>query len=426
MNPYGVLGVSPKASLQNLGDILQATQKLSDEEYQRLIDSVKEDEKYLEFIKSLESDEKIEIESATRKIQKELVLDKLIEAQYQRLYETATDFVKKELPSDASFEKIEQETKDRKALLKRAYETICTKEKREAYEQSSEYEKSQLFQQFEKVVPMMSKEEMIQKQIETILQKGIRTNRSLSIDELKRIESMNKNRMDSQNRYPNFSGQLFNWGIMMVYEHLVKDARLIDELNEKGERVFVTILGKLQYERFASGPTEESPQGIYGKEVLDGINLIGVTKSNANGEVLRNDIVVSKLKRMNSLEEKEFLKNVYFSDEVIDQANQENEGFMGNVIRKDRRFEIQYNDFDDGDVISVLRLASCEKGEFYSMRNRRIWQKEEYTLEKVKEKLAKFQLIYMKEFPAPTKAEPQGEIVQKPQEGKGEEDSWAK
>lgn len=400
MNPYTVLFINKKDELKIVKETWMFATKSTEEDYQELTSSVQEDNE-----------------------KKEIILDKLIEAQYQNFYDNASKFVKGELPNDASLAQREQAIKERRDLLKECYDMICTREKRKEYEKMKE---SGAVEENKKIVPIISKEESIQKQIENFLNQGMKTRNAFSEEELKRLQNVNKSHMDSKNQFPKFSGALFNWGVMMNYEHLTNGACLLNEVNEKGEQVFVSSLGNFQFERLIQGPTMENPEGKYGKENFEGINVIGVTKSNSNGEVVRNDILVSRVNTAMSQEEKDFFKNVYFSDELIEQAIEQNEGFMGNVVKKNRHFEIQCNEFGDGDVISALRLANNEKGDFYCISQNQLWKKDKCTFEVMKERLKKFQLNYKKAFPIPAKINSQGEIVQKPQEEKGEKDSWAK
>ena len=155
--------------------------------------------------------------------------------------------------------------------------------------------------------------------------------------------------------------------------------------------------------------------------------MIGITKSNSQGEILKNEIMVSRLHQVQSEEEKNFLKNVYFSDELINQAKRENEGFMGDVVqRSNGHFEIQCNEFGDGDVVSALRLAGYEKGQLYTMKKEQLWARTKVTFPTIKERLAKFQLNYRNAFPQVTRKSPPEKPIQNFQARKGEEDVCAK
>lgn len=393
MNPYYKLGIV-NTGIRELKEKLKQFGKVSEEEIAHLIEGKSEAE------------------------QEEILLDRVIEENYNVLITGR----KKEIEKYPDDEKLKKDLE----RYRQAYEMINTKEKRDEYEKTYGKEEPKRSVRSRNVIPITPKKETIQSQIEENLKK-VKNQNALTERQLREEEMRGKSRLDSRNEFPSFSGSLFNWGVRMSNEELVRNACLLDEINEKGERVFVTILGTFQFRRLLGKPTEESPAGIYGKEVSEGVKVIGITKSNSQGEILKNEIMVSRLHQVQSEEEKNFLKNVYFSDELINQAKRENEGFMGDVVqRSNGHFEIQCNEFGDGDVVSALRLAGYEKGQLYTMKKEQLWARTKVTFPTIKERLAKFQLNYRNAFPQVIRKSPPEKPIQNFQPRKGEEDVWAK
>lgn len=404
MNPYTVFNIRKDASLKNLKGIWMFITKSSEEDYQKLMNSVQED---------------------TEK--REIILDKIIEAEYKLLYQEASNFVKRSLSPNASFEEREQATQERRNKLANAYNMISTREKRENYEKMQKNQQSSQSIQTPKIVPMRSRVEMIQQEIEAILKKGIKTQNTFSEEELKKLTSENKRRLDSKNEFPNFSGAELKWAIKMDYEELLSNTCLVNEINEKGEQVFVSILGDFQYQSLIHGPNRQNPQGIYGKDILEGIKVLGITKSNSKGEILTNEIRLSRLNHFGNEGERNFLKDVYFSNEVMNSAKQQNEGFMGNVIHQgnSQNYSVECNNPGDNKAVNALRIANMEQGKFYIVKEGQLWyQKNPITWLDVEDRLKRFHLTYRKAFPEPVRKKVQP--MQKFRGKEREEDQWAK
>lgn len=395
MNPYYTLGVDENAEISVLKDKLKEWGKVSQKDIDLLLEGKSETE------------------------QKEILLDEVIRVNYEYLNAKA----KRDIAMYPALDKF----KEMQKKYHQAYEMINTKEKRDEYERTREKEIPKRNAKTRKIIPITPKKEKPQSQIRAILEKGIKINTSLSEDE---ILYADKRKWDPHNRFPKFSGVQFKWGIRMDNEKLLSNACLVNEINEKGEQVFATILGTLQYERLIGRPTEEKPEGIYGKGVSEGARVVGVTKSNAEGEVLKNEICYLKSDLSASEEFIKFLTDIVLSDEIINCAKQENQGFIGSIVRQENtrfeKYKIASNDFGDSSVVNVLKVANNKEGKLYVTKEGKIWKESENTLPEVEEKLKKFQLNFRKAFLQPVPKNPPEKPIQNFQGKKGEEDVWAK
>lgn len=108
-------------------------------------------------------------------------------------------------------------------------------------------------------------------------------------------------------------------------------------------------------------------------------DIFGVTKLDVNKRILSSNIVVGSMYHFNHMdaESREFIENVYFSDEWMNHANKNNEGFLGSVQKGQDGFSILCNGIWDSDLVTALRWADCNEGVAHvqgTKREKKTWK----------------------------------------------------
>ena len=247
---------------------------------------------------------------------------------------------------------------------------LNTPEKRKKYEKenfqklfevenkSRQQEKQKIKQEEISQTPEMQFSERLDK-----WQQGNCTKDTLTIQELQQLTNKNKMNNDPENQFPNFTGVPYIWYVRANQE---VQQLLLDEMNNKQERIIATRLGIFEYGGLLSGPTKEKPSGRYGG-LMKGTDIVGIIKLNQDGQVIRNDIVLAKLGKITE-ENKDFIKNVFFGEDEINRANKENDGFIGRIVENDENsteYAIDYNAGGDSDMVTALTWANYVKGMIY-------------------------------------------------------------
>lgn len=326
---------------------------------------------YKEFIKSLEGKDDEEIE--------EIILNLLIEEKYHLLDRGAVHTVRgKNKGKNISPMEMAQQVQKYKELLRETYAAISSAEKRKECEDKQFYAfleeskkeretvKAQVTEEFSKEKMARQEAQMSQrakneermlaerKRIEydrnkKSIQEAIQfseailsllgdvnyTKGKLSEQVLKQKRDRNKSRKDPQNKYPEYLGYPYSWGARI--NRNVENFCLLDEANVLGERVIVTKLGDYVYHSLVYGPTQEQRAGSgFGYNV----DIIGVTKLDAEGNEQSSDVLLAQVNFQNlNCMDKELFINVGISQELIDHANQVNNGFIGRIAH--RKFSAQ-------------------------------------------------------------------------------------
>ena len=405
-NPYTGLGIPQdykKRRIDYLYNILEVYWKLAEETYSK--------EGYDRFITSIEA------ESDENK-KREMLCNKLVEVSYHALIKDAQKRIDKR---QAKLEKARSEGNsdeviklkeglgaDRKKLevFLQYYEMINTEEKRSLYherriesqrpkeapsyaeilrkhEKILEKLKSSLQEiKIEKPLPEEPKEELFETEEEKDFTKGKTT-----IEGLEQDRQKNKQRVDPENNFRKYTGYSYRWSYQ---ETRNSDDGVLNEKNKKGEHVIAVKLGEFNYETLIQLPTAEYPKG---KASYQGkVDIVGVSKLDSKGNLLRNDIVITKLNKADRMQNRYFLREVLFSDENIDKANLNNNGFVGNIShREDGSCYIEYNGAGDRELVTALELANHVEG----VKNKKWYDKKVGTFCKIKEQFKEKQKYYV-------------------------------
>lgn len=251
---------------------------------------------------------------------------------------------------------LKSQKSDRADEFKKAYHTIRNETRRRLYEASKTNETNEFT-------------------------KGTRT-----IQMLHTAQERMKKRVDPENLFHEYTGEPYRWGVLVNeipedknISHLI----LLNDKNEKKEQVIVFDLGEFRFESNMTPPTAEYPKGR--GTYSDRANILGVVKLDENNQLLRNDVVVGRLNTGDHRHNKDFFKEVYVSNERIDKANENNNGFIGSIFQQeDGRKYIEYNNNGDSDLVTALEFAKY--GGFG-----------QYTFMDIKEKYKKLLDFYIRE-----------------------------
>lgn len=243
--------------------------------------------------------------------QKEILLNKLVRIKYDYLVEkNSNNFLEK------------------KETLKRAYEMISTPEKRKSYEERKQ-------------------------NAQNIMPSGDYTKGALSKSDLLKIREENKKKNDPNNIYPDYTGDLYSWNVELnVNENSII---FMDEKDEKNENIRVIKFGNFYCEE-NSAPNSKM-------KTVSFANIIGIVRKNSEGQVIKSEIMLARLDEADRTINREFLKNIFLSDGLIEQAKLENNGYMGKISEGiDRQNYVEYNFANDAKLVSALELAKYTPG----------------------------------------------------------------
>lgn len=406
-NPYTELNIPEDYKERRIGylyNVLEVHWKFAEETYSK--------DEYDRFIQNIEA------ESDENK-KREMLCDKLVEVNYHALIKDVQKRIEKR---EAKLEKVKSEGNseevtrlkerlrvDRKKLelFPQYYEMINTEENRRLYrekkvegqlskeaqnyvdtlkrhEEILEKMKSNLQEmKIEKTpVEQEDKEQFLEPKEEMDFTKGKTTKENLEQDRQK-----NKQRVDPENKFKQYTGHSYRWSFRETRE---PDACVMNEKNKKNEQVIAIKLGEFNYQTLIHPPTEEHPEG---KASYQGrVDIVGVSKLDSEGNLLRNDVVITKLNKEDRMQNRYFLREVLFSDENINQANSKNNGFIGNILHKeDGSCYIECNGAGDRELVTALEFAHHVEG----VQIKRWHDKKVGTFDKIKEKFIEKQRFYV-------------------------------
>ena len=193
------------------------------------------------------------------------------------------------------------------------------------------------------------------------------TKRVQSLAQLTNRQLDNKKKKDPQGNFQRFSGTPYRWAVELkqfTTKEDLQEMRLLDEKNDRHERVVATHLGNFAYDKFLSGPTAEDPKGKYGFGETRGPAIIGVTKFDNDGKCLGIDIVLARLEDVNE-SNKHFFKDTVLSEEWIEQAKERNCSFLGSIAQKNGEYYIACNWIWDMHLVEALKWAEYDLGVVY-------------------------------------------------------------
>ena len=388
LNPYAILALPNKykeISLETLESSMEAHWSASKDIY-----SQETYEKFMNKVKNEPEENK----------KKEMVFNRLAFVKYYYLFKN-------------------QKGKDT-TLLKEAYEMIKTEERRRLYDEKIKKQDSQLNmkevqeglanarERYQKEWEQLKKVPLTKRMIDSVIEEPGLTKGVTSMEDLKRSQEKNKRRVDPENRFKQYTGYPYRWGFT---ETILPDACIINEKNKKNEHVIVIKLGEFNYQTLIQAPTKEYPEGK--ATYQDKADIIGVSKLDSNGNLLRNDIVIAHLSSEDRMQNREFFREVFVSDERIDQANLKNHGFIGSVShREDGSCYIKCNSTGDRELVTALGFSNHIGG----VQNKKFYDKKVGTFDKVKESFKKMQTYYIESM-----------MKRKEQKSKSKgEDAWEK
>lgn len=90
-------------------------------------------------------------------------------------------------------------------------------------------------------------------------------------------------------------------------------------------------------------------------------DIFGVTKLDENHQILSSNVVVGSSHNFEA-DSKDFIRDFYFSDEWIKNANENNAGFIGSIARGQDGFSILCNGIGDSDLVAALGWAEDNEG----------------------------------------------------------------
>lgn len=350
-NPYSILMIPKNQSLKGILEQLKGFTRGKPEIYSN--------ENYEELVSSFKSYDE--------EAQKEKALDALVNAKYKFFSQVNN---KLNPQKEGQFQKSQEE-------LKKAYEMISTEEKRKMYAEKEIHEKK------EKDFFSRHLENFFALQIE--LQNPMNTQNITSKQQQESIKNERKESYDPNDKFPNYTGYPYRWGAKLNQ----LNPCLIQENNAKGEYVIATNLGDYIYERLIKSPTKEYPVGHAAARGM--AKIIGITKFDSDENLKRTDVVIAELSPEDYTKNKEFFRDIFVSDELINHAKDCNYGFIGSISVKNREgapvHYIEYNGCNARELVSSLAIAESTNG----IVKNKSEVKTANNFEELKEKLAEIQ-----------------------------------
>ena len=359
MQPYKILQINPESSTRNLRTQLRAFGNFSDEKIVEMLNGKSEED------------------------QREFILEKLIEVKYYFLCENMKKKIgKQRAGQNISIVEIQKEVRKHQMLLAEAYQLIDTKEKREQYAKNV-VEQEALVAQKTKAEPILTQAaQFLQSQAS---KREIYTKYVPSKEELEQKKQRNKARLDPENRLPNYKGEPYQWGVTIEQKNIL----FLEGKNDRGETILITQLGKFQFENTRLS-REQGRMGFFA-------DMIGITKLDEKGKSKRTDIMIAKLNRTDKEIDREFFKNIFCADELIDHAKANNKSYMGSVCKTEnelgyQEYGIEYNGICDTELVTVLELAEYTSGQVGNERKR------VPNFAQLREKLMEIQNLFVKQY----------------------------
>lgn len=174
------------------------------------------------------------------------------------------------------------------------------------------------------------------------------------------MQESNKRRYDPRNRYRKFTGAPYRWAVTLKQPQSVGDLSdrcLFNEENDMDEREIVTELGEFHFDIFSHAPSREHRAGLYGQHGY--ATIFGITKLDKNNRILSSEVDFGSLYNMNA-DNREFVKNRYFSKEWIQNAHERNHGYLGTVMsdkENPSQYMISCNELCDDKLMTALIWA---------------------------------------------------------------------
>lgn len=153
----------------------------------------------------------------------------------------------------------------------------------------------------------------------------------------------------------------YKWQIFMSRQPKV----IYTGKDETGAEILAYGYGKYICQSMFLPPTPKNPDGrpVYNTDK----DIVGVTRIEKNGE--RNDhlVLFSEAEILSRKVDTQFLANIYFSKELMDAVEKNNYSYLGDIYKARTEeidpnatygnYIIEYNDINDDQVVSSLRLG---------------------------------------------------------------------
>ena len=163
-------------------------------------------------------------------------------------------------------------------------------------------------------------------------------------------------------QYKDYVALPYRW----LIAKLDRPITLINELNSNKEQIVVHHLGIMLSEAFVKEPSEDNKDGqlhlqegeLEQKKASSRpkTEIYGVFRKDKQGRISQN-VVFANIDDEYILQNKEFFRDVFFSNELMELVQERNAGYAGTVSQEGNDYRINFNGEDDFIRVGALKFA---------------------------------------------------------------------